>query len=70
MGGRSLLCDASGLWASFPMMASTTTEEGLGSTPAGSGPGSTGARGRARQLALATGAWRPRPSLALVTLKG
>lgn len=27
------------------MMASTTTEEGLGSTPAGTGQGSTGAQG-------------------------
>lgn len=56
MGGRRFLRDGSGLEASFPMMASTTaTEEGLGSTPAGSGQGSTGAQGRARRLPLANG---------------
>lgn len=57
-------CDVSGLWANFSTTTSTTTEEGLGSTSAGS-------RVRGQQepeveqdgCPSPTGACRPQPSL-------
>ena len=62
-------CGVSGPWASFPTTTSTTTEEGLGSTSAGSQD-----RGQHELVAgqdgcpRPTGACGPQPFLSLVTL--